>query len=184
MKQTENEMLAPTHAEKNTGDKFFMRNAVMEDLPAVLAIYARARAFMAEQGNPRQWNDTWPPEALLREDIRLGRMYVAVADREIAAVFVYIQGVDIDPTYRLIDHGAWGNPGEYGVVHRLAASGKVQGMGEYCLNWAFSQCHHLRVDTHADNRPMQHLLSRLGFVQRGIIYVREDHDPRLAYDKF
>ena len=32
--------------------------------------------------------------------------------------------------------------------------------------------------------PMQRLLGKLGFTQRGIIYVREDHDPRLAYDKF
>lgn len=111
-------------------------------------------------------------------------MYVAVAADEIAAVFVYIQGVDIDPSYRLIENGAWGNPGEYGVVHRLAGSGNVRGVGEYCLNWAFAQCHHLRVDTHADNLPMQRLLGKLGFTQRGIIYVREDHDPRLAYDKF
>ena len=66
----------------------------------------------------------------------------------------------------------------------LTGSGNVRGVGEYCLNWAFAQCPHLRVDTHADNLPMQRLLGKLGFTQRGIIYVREDHDPRLAYDKF
>ena len=166
MKQTE----IPDRIDKATGTDtpapLLIRHAVPEDFPAILAIYARARAFMKAHGNPRQWNDTWPPETLLREDIRLGRMYVAVAADEIAAVFVYIQGVDIDPSYRLIENGAWGNP------------------GEYCLNWAFAQCHHLRVDTHADNLPMQRLLGKLGFTQRGIIYVREDHDPRLAYDKF
>lgn len=184
MKQTE----IPDRIDKATGTDtpapLLIRHAVPEDFPAILAIYASARAFMKAHGNPRQWNDTWPPETLLREDIRLGRMYVAVAADEIAAVFVYIQGVDIDPSYRLIENGAWGNPGEYGVVHRLAGSGNVRGVGEYCLNWAFAQCHHLRVDTHADNLPMQRLLGKLGFTQRGIIYVREDHDPRLAYDKF
>ncbi len=184
MKQTE----IPDRIDKATGTDtpapLLIRHAVPEDFPAILAIYARARAFMKAHGNPRQWNDTWPPETLLREDIRLGRMYVAVAADEIAAVFVYIQGVDIDPSYRLVENGAWGNPGEYGVVHRLAGSGNVRGVGEYCLNWAFAQCHHLRVDTHADNLPMQRLLGKLGFTQRGIIYVREDHDPRLAYDKF
>lgn len=135
MKQTE----IPDRIDKATGTDtpapLLIRHAVPEDFPAILAIYARARAFMKAHGNPRQWNDTWPPETLLREDIRLGRMYVAVAADEIAAVFVYIQGVDIDPSYRLIENGAWGNPGEYGVVHRLAGSGNVRGVGEYCLNW-------------------------------------------------
>lgn len=139
---------------------------------------------MAAHGNPRQWNTTWPPESLLREDIRQRRLMAAVAGHEIAAVFVYMQGVDIDPSYRKIENGSWGRDGEYGVVHRMAASGKVTGMGAYCLNWAYAQCRHLRVDTHGDNVVMQNLLKKLGFVQRGIIHVVEDSDPRLAYEKF
>ena len=157
---------------------------VAEKLPEVLAIYDRARAFMAAHGNPRQWNTTWPPESLLREDIRQGRLLAAVADGEIAAVFVYLQGADIDPSYRKIENGSWARGGTYGVVHRLAASSKVPGMGAFCLNWAFAQCHHLRVDTHGDNVVMQNLVKKLGFEQRGIIHVEEDNDPRLAYEKF
>ena len=91
--------------------------------------------------------------------------------------------MDIDPTYRRIDDGAWISDTEYGVVHRLAVSGDVKGAGSICLNWAFEQCHHLRVDTHADNKVMQNLLERLGFVRTGIIYVHEDNDPRFAYEK-
>ncbi len=161
-----------------------VRPATAEELPAVLAIYDRARKFMASHGNPRQWNTTWPPESLLREDIAQGRLLAAVADGEIAAVFVYLQGADIDPSYRKIENGSWARGGVYGVVHRLAASGKVPGMGAYCLNWAYEQCHHLRVDTHGDNVVMQNLLTKLGFVQRGIIHVAENNDPRLAYEKF
>lgn len=155
-----------------------------DELPVVLTIYDRARKFMAANGNPRQWNTTWPPESLLREDIRLGRLLAAEVNGEIAAVFVYLQGVDIDPSYRKIENGSWARGGEYGVVHRLAASGAVPGMGAYCLNWAFAQCHHLRVDTHGDNAVMQNLLAKLGFAQRGITHVAEDNDPRLAYEKF
>ena len=171
------------HKRKSQLADVSIRPAVEEDLPAILSIYAHARQFMAAHGNPRQWNSTWPPEELIREDIRIGRMYAAVVEGEVAAVFVYLQGVDIDPTYRKIEHGDWAKPGEYGVVHRLASGGCVPGIGEVCLNWAFEQCHYVRIDTHGDNKTMQHLLKRLGFVQRGIIYVEQDTDARLAYDK-
>lgn len=165
-------------------NEFVIRPVTAEELPQVLAIYDHARQFMAAHGNPRQWNTTWPPESLLREDIRLGRMMGVIADGKLAAVFVYLQGVDIDPSYRKIENGAWGRGGEYGVVHRLAGSGKVPGVGAACLDWAYAQCHHLRVDTHGDNVVMQNLLTKLGFVQRGIIHVEEDNDPRWAYEKF
>ena len=43
-----------------------------------MEIYAYAREYMAAHGNPDQWGPTnWPPEDLIREDIRLGTvMYV------------------------------------------------------------------------------------------------------------
>ena len=36
-----------------------------DELPTVLAIYDRARKFMAAHGNPRQWNTTWPTRNLM-----------------------------------------------------------------------------------------------------------------------
>ena len=41
----------------------------------------------------------------------------------------------------------------------------------------------MRIDTHGDNIVMQAMLEKLGFVHCGTIYVREDKDPRLAYEK-
>ena len=47
-----------------------IRKAVSGDLPRIMEIYAFARAFMAEHGNPHQWgHNNWPPETLIREDI-------------------------------------------------------------------------------------------------------------------
>ena len=40
----------------------------------------------------------------------------------------------------------------------------------------------LRMDTHGDNTVMQGLLRKLGFAERGIIYVEEDDYPRLAFE--
>ena len=59
----------------------------------------------------------------------------------------------------------------------------MQGIGAFCINWAFEQCGHLRMDTHGDNIVMQSLLTKLGFDHCGTIYVEEDDYPRLAYEK-
>lgn len=161
---------------------FSLRHARPQDEQEILAIYARARQFMAETGNPRQWNSTWPPEKLVREDIRLGRSFVCVCEGQVEAVFVCLYGQDIEPTYRQIEGGSWQDPGPYAVIHRLAVSGRVRHAGAFCVRAVLERYGHLRVDTHPDNAPMQHLLQTLGFAQRGIIHVVEDDDPRLAYE--
>ena len=162
----------------------YIRKTVESDLPRVLEIYARARAFMAETGNPRQWGPTrWPPEALLRQDIARGRSYVCVDGGDVVGTFYFAAGPDIEPTYRDIAEGAWLEDGPYGVVHRIASDGSRRGVGRFCLDWALEKCGHLRIDTHPDNRVMQGLLEKLGFSKRGIIHVLEDDDPRYAYEK-
>ena len=150
----------------------------------MLRIYAYARDFMVKNGNPRQWaQKKWPPEELLHNDIAENNSYVCVQSGKVVGTFYFIQGEDIDPTYRVIEGGKWLDDSAYGVVHRLAGDGSVKGMGECCLNWAYEQCRHLRVDTHGDNKVLQNLLKKLGFVHCGTIYVVQDNDPRLAYEK-
>ncbi len=95
----------------------------------------------------------------------------------------FIQGKDIEPTYHTIEDGAWIDGGSYGVVHRLASDGSEKCIGRYCLDWAYEQCGNLRVDTHTDNKVMQNILAKLGFVKCGIIHVVEDNYPRYAYEK-
>ena len=162
-----------------------IRLSTEADLPRMREIYAYARAFMAAHGNPRQWGATgWPPEALLVQDIRAGKSYVCLSEAgRVIGTFFFTQGKDIEPTYRKIVHGAWIGSGPYGVVHRLAGDGSQKGIGSFCLNWAFTQCKDLRIDTHGDNLVMQQLLQKLGFVRCGTIFVEEDNDPRLAYEK-
>ena len=151
----------------------------------MLAIYARARRFMAEHGNPNQWGPRqWPPEALLHRDIAEGHSYVCLNDAdEVVGTFFFVQGKDVEPTYRIIEGGAWLDDSPYGVVHRIASDGSERGIGRFCLNWALDQCGHMRIDTHGDNTVMQNLVTSLGFVHCGTIYVTEDNDPRLAYEK-
>ena len=162
-----------------------IRHAVTEDLDKIMDIYAYAREFMAQTGNPRQWGATcWPPRDLIRRDIEIGKSYVCVDEAgDILAVFYYNFGKDIEPGYGLIEEGSWKDPSPYGVVHRIASDGSEKGTGAFCLDWAYSRCGHLRMDTHGDNTVMQRLLTKLGFRYCGIIHVEEDDDPRLAYEK-
>lgn len=160
-----------------------IRHTAKEDITQIMEIYEYARRFMAEHGNPSQWGPTnWPPEELIRLDIKEGNSYVCVHDGKIAGTFFFDQGEDIEPAYREVENGAWLEDGPYGVVHRLAGNGTVKGIGSFCIKWAYRQCGHLRMDTHGDNYVMQNLLKKCGFVHCGTVYVAEDHYPRLAYE--
>lgn len=162
-----------------------IRKTELNDLLTVMEIYARARKFMAKSGNPNQWGATnWPPENLIRSDIAAGKSFVCVEDDKIVGVFYYNFGKDVESTYAKIYDGAWKNSSAYGVIHRLASSGTVKGVGEFCLNWAFKQSGHLRIDTHPDNKVLQHLLIKTGFEHCGTIFVKQDEYPRFAYEKF
>lgn len=162
---------------------FTIRKSVPDDLPRMMEIYARARQFMAEHGNPNQWGPTnWPPAELIRRDIKEQHSYVCMSDERIVCTFFYDFGEDVEPTYRNIEDGSWKDSSSYGVIHRLASDGSVKGSGSFCIRWALSQGHHLRVDTHPDNIVMQNLLAKLGFSRCGIIHVVEDNDPRYAYE--
>lgn len=166
----------------------YIRKAQIEELNRIMAIYAHARNFMAETGNPKQWGATnWPPRDLIIQDIVQGKSYVCCVSKDtaerIVSVFYYDFGDDIDATYRNIVNGAWLSDATYGVVHRIASDGSTKGVGTFCINWAFEQCGHLRIDTHGDNTIMQNLMQKLGFTMCGTIYVEEDNDPRIAYSK-
>ena len=162
-----------------------IRKSTEQDIDRMMEIYAFAREQMAKTGNSNQWGPTnWPPEELLREDIRTGNSYVCENDDGlVVGTFYFIQGRDIEPTYRDITDGAWLDDSPYGVIHRVAADGSEKGIGAFCINWAFEQCGHMRIDTHGDNVVMQKLLTKLGFVPCGTIYVVEDDYPRIAFEK-
>ena len=163
-----------------------IRHTRPEDLDRLMEIYAYARDFMVRNGNPRQWaSQGWPPKQLLEEDIQAGRSYVCTDEKDghVIGTFCYFSGKDIEPTYAKIFDGAWKSDAPYGVVHRVASDGSIKGIGRYCIDWAFKESGHLRIDTHPDNKVMQNLLESMGFMRCGIIYVEEDNDPRFAYEK-
>ena len=156
-----------------------IRKTTEADLPAVMALYDKARDFMRKNGNADQWTAGYPSQELVLQDIALARSYVCQENEQILAVFVLALGDD--PTYAVID-GAWKNNRPYGTLHRVASSGQRRGMMDEIVQWAFQQIPNLRGDTHADNLPMQRAFLRNGFQECGVIHL-EDGSPRIAYQK-
>lgn len=162
-----------------------IRRTTWSDIDQVMYIYGRAVQYMAQTGNPNQWVNGYPERGLIEQDIQQGISYVIEENGLIEAVFVYIEGED--PTYRVIENGAWMTDGRYGTIHRLASAGRVRGIAGQCFAWCANEtaihgCMSLRADTHMDNQIMQHLLLKNGFVYCGVIHLLNG-SPRLAYER-
>ena len=157
-----------------------IRNAQMTDLPEILKLYAEARAFMQATGNGTQWGTSYPPVEQIEADIRAGKSYVCEADGVLAGVFYFSE--DPDPDYAKIYEGSWIGTGTYHVMHRVAAPGRVKGAGSFCIHWCAEHSHgDLRIDTHQNNLPMQHVLEKIGFTRCGKIYLANGEE-RLAFE--
>lgn len=159
-----------------------IRQATTGDLEQIMQIYAYARSFMAANGNPTQWGDSYPPRQMIEDDIKKGELYVLAESDRVQAVFLFFVGTD--ETYLKIENGSWLSDAPYGVIHRVAAGAGVgvHGVVGKVVAYCFERIPHLRMDTHADNKVMQHQLEKNGFEKCGIIYVR-DGSPRIAYEK-
>ncbi len=154
------------------------RNAQNEDLDRILEIYAYARNFMANTGNPNQWGSNHPTVEMLRDDIEKQLLHVLEDQTGIHGVFYFYLGED--PTYDYMENGSWRSDTLYGTIHRIASDGSG-GILKAAVAFAKQQIDHIRIDTHQDNMVMQKALAKQGFSKRGIIYL-ENGDPRIAYD--
>ena len=157
-----------------------IRKSTTADLAKIGEIYENAKRFMRKSGNLRQWNDGRPNIDTARLDMERGIGYVAEEKGEILAVFMF--SLDADPTYAKIYNGAWLSNAPYGVIHRIAVAKQGCGIIDGCIDYCFSMCQNLRIDTHRDNIPMRRALEKRGFQYCGIIHL-ENGDERLAYQK-
>ena len=156
-----------------------IQKATLSQLPQIMTIYAKARAFMAQTGNPDQWGTAYPGADMIQRDIISGKCYVNSLEDKIRAVFYF--GVEADPTYSYIE-GNWLNDAPYGVIHRIAVVESGKGTAAECFAFAAERCGNIRIDTHEKNIPMQHCLAKNGFIRCGTIYL-DNGDPRIAYQK-
>lgn len=156
-----------------------IRKAEQSDLDSILSVYAIAREYMRKTGNPNQWGTNKPQRELLEEDIQKGELFVGEStDGNIHFVFAFILGGD--PTYLYIENGSWLSDEPYGTIHRVASDGAVKGVVKLVVDYCRNTISNIRIDTHENNKTMQHVLEKSGFVKCGIIYL-SDGAPRIAY---
>ena len=146
-----------------------VRKATQSDYNRIMEIYEIARSFMAETGNPHQWGDLgYPYPDLIKEDIEKQRLLVIIENETVEGVFFWSLGAD--PTYVEID-GQWLNDKPYGVIHRIAGSGRVKGILKTAVEYGLQFSDSIKIDTHVDNTVMQSALEKLGFKYCGMVYL-------------
>lgn len=155
-----------------------IRLATKDDLQEMKNIFDYGRQIQLESGNPTQWAQGYPKVELILDDIEKEAAHLCIDENnEIVALFSVF--IDPDPTYQEIE-GAWLNNEAYATIHRIASSGKVPGVGQYCIEWVQNIYNNVRIDTHEENQQMKHILEKLNFQYCGIIYL-ENGEARNAY---
>jgi hypothetical protein len=156
-----------------------IRAAHKEDLSAIMAVLEAAKGIMRSSGNVGQWVNGYPSEEVILDDIEMGYGHV-VEERKIVGYFAFIPSPE--PTYSYIEGGSWLDDKPYHVVHRIGSYPEVHGVFKAIMDWCFGQDPVIRIDTHKDNRIMQHCILQYGFTYCGIIYLQSG-GQRLAYQK-
>ena len=162
-----------------------IRLSQFSDLPALMEIFREAQATIAQLGID-QWQNGYPSEAVITDDIAQDRSYVVERKGELLGTFVPVQ---TEPTYDRIYGGQWQCGDTYLAIHRVAVKVAARGTGvaDAIIRYAEQQAkamgrEALRIDTHRGNIPMRRMLEKQGFQCCGVIYL-QDGAHRVAYEK-
>ena len=155
----------------------YIRKAEHGELSQIICVYAFAREVMRETGNGTQWKNTYPTDEIILSDIENGYLHLLCDEDGIQGVFAFLP--EGDPVYDHID-GAWLNEKPHAAVHRVASAGKKRGVLPACMQYCLSLSDNIKIDTHENNKIMQHQLEELGFIRCGIITLTNG-ESRIAY---
>ena len=156
-----------------------IRPAALSDIPSIMPVMAAAKRIMRDSGNLTQWEEGYPSESVIRNDIQRGGGIVMEDDGQIVAYFAFLPSPE--PTYSAVEGGHWQEDTlPYHVIHRIASLPDAHGVFSDMIAWCLSRENNLRIDTHRDNSIMQHCILKAGFRYCGIIHLANG-DERLAY---
>lgn len=161
-----------------------LRKANPSDVPAIWAILQDAIEQRRLDGS-QQWQDGYPNEQSIRNDIENGYAYVLTeADTVIAYAAILF---DKEPAYEAIE-GKWLTDGDYTTVHRVATPKAVKGKGIATRLFEMIEdlshehgIYSIKVDTNFDNIPMLKIVEKLGYTYCGEVYFRGS--ARKAFEK-
>lgn len=160
------------------------RKATTDDLGAIWQIILYAKSVRKAEGST-QWQDGYPNEHTLQNDIAQGWGYVFTLNNIVISYVAIILGVE--PAYEAIE-GRWLGDAPYIVVHRMAVAAQHKGkkMGQLMIQKAEAialgyQAKSVRIDTNYDNQPMLNILQKQGYTYCGEVYFRGS--LRKAFEK-
>ena len=150
--------------------------------------------LMRQSGNMHQWGEGYPSEAVITADMERNGGLVIEDGGKVVGYFAFLPSPE--PTYAKIYDGEWIDDVQpYHVVHRIASYPDAHGIFSSIMDFCFSHDRNIRIDTHRDNKIMQHNILKQGFTYCGIIYLQSGDaldqrslatkgtQERLAYQK-
>ncbi|WP_343695064.1 GNAT family N-acetyltransferase [Flavobacterium sp.] len=168
----------------NSTEKLSLRKANLSEIPQIWNILQDAIEQRRLDGST-QWQDGYPNELSIKNDIENGYGYVFTENESILCYAAII--FDKEPAYENIE-GKWLSNGDYTVVHRVAVSKLAKGKGiatklfESIEGLAIeNNVFSIKVDTNFDNIPMLKILERLKYTYCGEVYFRGA--ARKAFEK-
>lgn len=165
----------------STKNRSIRKVSLPEDSERLMEVFAAAKGIMAADGNVTQWTEGYPSMDIVKSDIEKDGGFVVEDDGKIVAYFAFLPSPE--PTYDRIYDGKWLNDSEpYHVIHRIASFPEAHGIFQSIMEFCFARERNIRIDTHRDNKIMQHNIEKHGFKYCGIIYLANG-DERLAYQK-
>ena len=154
-----------------------IEKAEMKDLDRVVEILRDGRNQLAESGID-QWQGDYPNVEHIQEDIEHCFAYLVHSDdHETVGAFAIVAAPD--HSYDELD-GKWlVDTDNYLVIHRVAihsdhaGNGYASGLFTSVIDYVKENPNgvkSLRIDTHEDNKPMQHLIEKYGFTRVGTLH--------------
>ncbi|SHH39626.1 GNAT family N-acetyltransferase [Flavobacterium aquidurense] len=168
----------------NITENLILRKADISEVPQIWSILQDAIEQRRQDGST-QWQDGYPNELTIQNDIQNGYAYVLTENESILCYAAII--FEKEPAYEEIQ-GKWLTNGDYAVVHRVAASKLAKGKGiatklfknieQICIT---NNIYSIKVDTNFDNIPMLKILEKLDYSYCGEVFFRGA--ARKAFEK-
>ena len=163
-----------------------IRKTEMKDIEAVMQVINKAKNYL-KQNNIDQWQEGYPCDATIKEDIDCGSSYVGIIDGNVVGTIAIT--FEREEHYDCIRDGQWRNKnGVYGVIHRIAVDDSYKGKGialqlmNLAEELADSSVKSIRIDTHKENKAMQAAIKKAGFEYCGLVTLPSGGE-RMTFEK-
>ncbi|MEG0325900.1 MAG: GNAT family N-acetyltransferase [Cellulosilyticaceae bacterium] len=161
-----------------------IRLATLSDMLRILQIKDLAISHMYHN-QIFQWNESYPSEEILKQDIGSNELYV-IEDQRLVVGFACIN-TNQSPEYQSL---IWTTAPKAYVVHRLAIDPTRTGKGYATQLMNFAETHAksqntlaMRIDTFSQNTFAQQLFQKLGYTYIGEVFFDRKEEPFYCYEK-